>query len=285
MAKLKIIIHPLFFAFGIYFALIGKVFSFLIFVLTALIHEFGHYIASSNCGYSLNRIVLMPYGAMISGDIDDIKYRDEIEIAFFGPLFNFLIVILFVALWWVEPEIYAYTDEIVSANLLIASINLLPCFPLDGGRILKATLSLYFSRKTADRVCRIVGVVCSFVILTMFVISIFSSVNFSILFFASFMFFGAVSKSKENQYVRIYSDLAERKFKRGQQIKKVAIFGSSTVKSLYRLIGSDVCEVAVLNENGKEKATIPFFKVNLFLQNCLLYDTIDEALKFFEKSN
>jgi len=61
---MRISIHPLFFLFGIYFALRGKVFLFLNFTLTALIHELGHAIAAERLGYKMNKISLMPYGAV-----------------------------------------------------------------------------------------------------------------------------------------------------------------------------------------------------------------------------
>lgn len=55
-------IHPLFFVFGIYFALTGKVFLFLVYTLTALVHEYGHAVCAERLGYKMNKISLMPYG-------------------------------------------------------------------------------------------------------------------------------------------------------------------------------------------------------------------------------
>ena len=101
MAGLKFSIHPLFLAFGIYFAFTGKVFSFIIYTLSAVIHEVGHYNQSEKLGYGLKKIVLMPYGALIQGDLDGVRYKDECKIALAGPLYNFLIAIFFIAFWWV----------------------------------------------------------------------------------------------------------------------------------------------------------------------------------------
>ena len=52
MGKLKFKIHPLFFIVGIYFVAIGKVFSFLVYTLCALIHELGHSLMAQKCGYT-----------------------------------------------------------------------------------------------------------------------------------------------------------------------------------------------------------------------------------------
>ena len=63
---MKITIHPLFFIFGLYFALVGKVFLFLTFTLTALIHELGHAFCAERLGYKMNEICLMPTARLLT---------------------------------------------------------------------------------------------------------------------------------------------------------------------------------------------------------------------------
>ena len=169
MGKLKVTIHPLFFIFGLYFAFLGKVFSFLVFTITAVIHEFGHAFVSDRLGYTLNRVVLMPYGALISGDIENISYIDELKVALGGPLINAVIGVFFVACWWFFPETYAYTDTAVFACFSLAVINLIPAYPLDGGRMLLATLSLIINRKTALKITKWIGIILSVILLGLFV--------------------------------------------------------------------------------------------------------------------
>ena len=60
----------------------------------------------------------------------------NIKIALAGPVINIAVGFFFIATWWIYPEFYAYTDIIVSANLSMALVNLLPIYPLDGGRII-----------------------------------------------------------------------------------------------------------------------------------------------------
>ena len=119
LKKLKLTIHPLFFISGIYFAIIGKVYSFLIYTITALIHEFGHYVKAEKLGYMLKKVQLMPYGAVISGDLSGLKIRDEILIALFGPLVNFCVGVGFLALWWCLPTTYPFTEEIVFTCFIV----------------------------------------------------------------------------------------------------------------------------------------------------------------------
>ena len=101
---MKFGIHPTFFLFGLYFAFQGKVFYFLTYTLVAVIHELGHSLVAFRAGYSLKRVVLMPYGAVISGDRQNFSYADEIAIAFAGPIVNFATAILFIAVWWIFPD-------------------------------------------------------------------------------------------------------------------------------------------------------------------------------------
>lgn len=235
---MKIHVHPLFFIFGLYFALCGKVFLFLTVTLTALVHELGHAFYAEKLGYKMNKITLMPYGAVVNGAIDGLSYNDEILIAIFGPLTNLFVCLFFTALWWLIPSSYAYTDTVVFCNLSIACINLLPAYPLDGGRIFCAILSNFFSRKTALLITKILGFVLACLIALLFIYSCFMTVNFTLLFFALFLFTGAITKTKENSYVKIFKNRAE--FLRGvKEQKRFVANGEITLKQLISVCPSD----------------------------------------------
>lgn len=229
---MKITVHPLFFIFGLYFALTGKVFLFLTFTLTALVHELGHAFKAERLGYKMNKICLMPYGTVVNGAIEGLSYKDEILVAFYGPLFNLGVCVFFVCLWWLIPEVYPFLDTVVFANLCIFAINLLPAYPLDGGRILCATLSLYIARKKSITVVKILGVLLGILLFALFVYSIIiKQINISILFFSLFIIFGALNKTKENSYVKI---LYNQGFLQSGILeeKRIIISSESTVKQL-----------------------------------------------------
>lgn len=275
MAKLSISIHPLFFIFGLYFAFIGKVFSFLVFTLTALVHEFGHFIASSKLGYQLNNIVLMPYGALLYGDTISLSYKDECKIALGGPLINFIIVIFFVALWWFFPSTYPFTELVVLANATLFVINLLPCYPLDGGRFLMSSLCLVFQKKTAEKIVRWLGVILSLLIFALFIYSIFTTLNITILFFAIFMFIGAVSKNKKSEYVKIYNALNPLKLPVPKKIKKIAVNENAKVKDLYRFLDSDfIFEVEIYSADGVLLKTLKGNALYSLLSTSSPYDNL-----------
>ena len=281
MAKLKFTIHPLFFIFGLYFAFCGKVFSFLTYTLVACIHECGHYIASSRRGYRLKRVVLMPYGAVIRGDKQDFSYVDEVIIALAGPAINGATAVLFIALWWLFPETYPFTELAVEASLTIAIINLLPAFPLDGGRILLATLSLKIARKTALKIVKAIGILVSSAMLGLFVYSCFTTLNISLLFFSAFMFFGNLFLPKDNVYTRLYSYYSSESLKRGRLVKRVAIDEKTLVKDLFKFIENGyLLEVEIVGEN--EKAVLSCDKTAKIIMEGNIYSSvISEADRLF----
>ncbi len=275
MAKLKITIHPLFFIFGLYFAFIGKVFSFIIFTLTALIHEFGHFIFSSKLGYELDNIILMPYGALLYGDTASLSYKDECKIALGGPFINFIIVIFFVALWWFFPSLYPYTELVVTANVSLCVINLLPCYPLDGGRFLLASLRLFLSKKVAENIVRWLGVTLSILLFALFIYSIFTTLNITVLFFALFTFIGAISKNEKNSYVKIFNALNPLKLTVPKHVKKIAVNEKIKIKDLYRFLDSDfVFEIEIYSVDGVYLKTLKGNALYSMLANSSPYDDL-----------
>lgn len=277
MAGLKFSIHPLFLAFGIYFAFIGKVFSFIIYTLSAVIHEMGHYIESEKLGYALEKIVLMPYGAIIKGDLHGISYKDECKISLSGPLYNLIIAVVCVAFWWLIPETYPYTDLIVTANLSLAIINLIPCYPLDGGRFLLATLSLFLPRKTAKKIVKGLGLLFVLILLALFVYSCFTTVNITLLFFSVFMLIGVLGWSKESEYIKIYQNLTYKKTTNPRPVKRIIIGGESKLKNLYKLINAEYYYEVKVESKG-ERVVLEGDDLYKILSSYSPYQTLNEIL-------
>lgn len=252
---IKLSVHPLFFALGFYYAATGRIFEFAVYTVTAVIHELGHSFAAAGAGYRLNKIVLMPFGAVVRGS-EKMRPKDEVAIAAAGPAVNLAVGVFFVALWWMFPELYAFTDTAAAANFSMALINLLPAYPLDGGRILCALISERAGADRAFSVCRALGVLLSAVLLALFIVSCFNTFNISLLFFAVFVTAGAFSRVKDNVYVRAYTSLSERQMKRGVPIKRFAVSDKTAVKQLIKLLDPyAVNEVAVYSE-GKKAAVL-----------------------------
>jgi Zn-dependent protease len=130
-------------AFVVLFGLLGmdivKIF-FLVIIL--FVHELGHYLAMRFYGYSDTSIFFLPFGAVTFGDKEYKKAYQEYIVLLAGPLPGILIAIaMFV--WsslYYNISFSGYLMEYALMSLVINYINLLPIYPLDGGKILQLLL-------------------------------------------------------------------------------------------------------------------------------------------------
>ena len=127
-------------------------------ILFAVIHEIGHLLAGLALGMKPESIKLMPYGLSISfklipkdinkkigkGNLLEIK---KIIVAMAGPLTNLMIILIILHI-----NIDLFSNLIVIyANLLIMIFNLIPIYPLDGGRILKGILHILDGKEISEK--------------------------------------------------------------------------------------------------------------------------------------
>ena len=146
-------------------------------MLFALIHELGHLLAGLLMGMKPEKIELMPFGVSISFKKKVEKYNKKIKkgnmleikkilVALAGPLTNFIIIIIAsnINIDLFKALIIIYT------NFLIMIFNLLPIYPLDGGRILKGILHINFGIRKSEFYTNIISKI------TVAIITILSSV-------------------------------------------------------------------------------------------------------------
>jgi len=131
-------------------------------VLSVLLHELGHAFVSSLYGIRTLEIVMYPIGGVARLE-RPAKPREEFWIALTGPAVNLLIAgIIFGVLYSKnrsvsllalgQPADGNLADRIALGNLILAGFNLLPAFPMDGGRMLRAILSRIKSESEATRI-------------------------------------------------------------------------------------------------------------------------------------
>ncbi|MCL2621936.1 MAG: site-2 protease family protein, partial [Firmicutes bacterium] len=136
-ASSSIQIHWSFWLFALVCFFYGGFLEFFCLVLALIIHEAGHFVAALKRGYKTLRLVLTPLGGQITG-IDDqtMQPDDQLVIAISGPFANIIAAVFFSAFLWWFPELYWFLQTAIIANLLQCFFNLLPIYPLDGGRVL-----------------------------------------------------------------------------------------------------------------------------------------------------
>jgi Zn-dependent protease len=142
------------------------------FVLTVFacitLHELGHIGVSRRFGYPARDITLYPIGGIASMERIPEKPYQELWMALAGPWVNIVIAgILFLVLSWTSgmPEFgrlqelrsSTFLYNLMVVNITLALFNLVPAFPMDGGRVFRALLSLRMDRLKATRIAARVG--------------------------------------------------------------------------------------------------------------------------------
>lgn len=234
LKKFQFRLHPLFFAAGILSAFTGDLLLFLAASVAAVEHECAHAIVARRYGFSLDKIVLMPYGAVISGDISGIGKREELAVLLAGPLANALTALFFVALWWLYPETYPYTDVAAYVSFSLFAVNLLPAYPLDGGRILKRLLAP-LGEKRARVVCTAVNLAVAAAILSWFIVSCFHKPVWSALVFALLLAAGAFGGGR---YRRLTFS-RKKSFARGVEERRIAISADCTLQDALKYLSEE----------------------------------------------
>ena len=212
-----------------------KVFLFLaIFIITrqikiyallmclALVHEMGHVIAGIILGFRPEAISIIPTGFSVKFKNDCKNYNSKIKngnvfaikkaiIAFAGPIVN-LIIMAIVVLYYKVTEnseiINIPIELILYSNLLIFIFNMLPIYPLDGGRILKEIIhinyGLYTSYIITNKISNIVVI-----ILTVFAsFAILEYKNVAILIIIAYLWVLAINENRKyNLKLKIWEKL------------------------------------------------------------------------------
>lgn len=114
--------------------------------LSILLHELSHSVVARYYGLPIRGITLFIFGGVAELEEEPLSPRVEFRMAIAGPVLSvvlgavfYLLTLLGEALGWPEP-VTGVTRYLASLNLILAVFNLIPAFPLDGGRVLRAWL-------------------------------------------------------------------------------------------------------------------------------------------------
>lgn len=145
---------------------VGLLFTGLIF-LCVVLHEFGHALAARQFGIRTLDITLLPIGGLARIERMPERPLEELWVAVAGPLVNVVIAgVLFVVLavtgTWQPVDTLTVgggplLERLAAVNVFLVAFNLLPAFPMDGGRILRALLATRLSRVRATQIAAGVG--------------------------------------------------------------------------------------------------------------------------------
>ena len=196
------------FLFIILFCISKQIEIYIIMIIFAFLHEIGHLIAGIILGLKPEKIEIIPVGLTVSFkvDIEGINKKKgngnmfvikEIIVAIAGPIVNLLIFILTL----LNEEKTYLNNLIMYSNLLIFIFNLIPIYPLDGGRILKGILHIIFGKRTSCKITYDISIISNIILTAICSIAILYYKNIAIFLIVAYVWIILIREI--NRYNRI----------------------------------------------------------------------------------
>ena len=184
-------------------ALAGVIFILAVF-LCVVLHEFGHALAARRYGIRTRDIILLPIGGVARLEKMPTNPLHELWVSLAGPAVNVVIAaVLFVLKKLTASfEMFQMTtvttgsffERILAVNLFMIAFNMIPAFPMDGGRVLRAVLAMRTNHGRATQIAASVG---QGIALFFGVVGLFY--NPFLLIIAVFVWFGASQEARTSQ--------------------------------------------------------------------------------------
>jgi stage IV sporulation protein FB len=174
-----------------------------------VLHELGHAVAARRYGIATPDITLLPIGGLARLTRIPEKPGQEIVIAVAGPLVNVAIAAILILVFGARIDMAAFSSiedpapgflsRLAAVNIFLVLFNLIPAFPMDGGRVLRAVLALRHDRRRATEVAARVGQAFAFILGFLGLMS----GNAILVFIAVFVFLAAAGEAGQTSLMEI----------------------------------------------------------------------------------
>lgn len=188
---------------GLQAAIISVLFILALFACVVA-HEFGHALMARRYGIRTPDVTLLPIGGVARLDRMPERPLDEIAVAVAGPAVNVVIWALLTVFFGARSGLFAmlsggdapsgFLDQLATVNLYLLAFNLLPAFPMDGGRVLRALLSMRLGRRRGTALAARIGQILA----VLFGLYGLSSGNPILILIAAFVFFAAQAENADS---------------------------------------------------------------------------------------
>ncbi|MGB8490911.1 MAG: site-2 protease family protein [Bacteroidales bacterium] len=190
---------------GLSQGLSGTIFVLVLF-LCVVLHEFGHAITARRFKIVTRDITVYPIGGIASLESMPSDPRQELQVALAGPAVNLVIALVlwgylkatgYPDIWPIRPinlSGSSFIPNLLYANIILALFNLIPAFPMDGGRVLRSLLAMKMTHSKATSVAARTGqlLAIGFVFFGFFA-------DFWLVFIGLFIFLGAGAEYKSEE--------------------------------------------------------------------------------------
>ncbi|WP_102274414.1 M50 family metallopeptidase [Cytobacillus massiliigabonensis] len=173
-----------------------------LFLFIILVHELGHAGAASFFSWRIKRIALLPFGGVAEMEEHGNRpLKEELIVILAGPIQHLWMMGVAYSLFQFSLMPEVIFQHFIQFNLMVFLFNLLPIWPLDGGKLIFLLFSLYYPFPDAHRKCLLlsVGSIVVFIMITLFI----SPFNLNIWVVVSFLLFALYHEWKQGRYVFI----------------------------------------------------------------------------------
>ena len=238
------------------------------------VHEAAHIAVSRAFGLRLKKV-----GVVLAGQvarIDRLEYLDgtkKTALLLSGPLSNFAL--------WLILETLGLQGAFKDYNLAIGFINLLPCAPLDGGKILQIYLGKNFGVLEGNRmVIKIGKIVIALIFIAGAAQAVFFPFNISLIILGLYLAKSVASErvAMTAEFFKLAISKPDRLFEKTIKVKTYAASCETPLKNILRLITADDYMTVELIENGEITRSVTESEfINYILEN-----GIDGAMSVFK---
>lgn len=165
------------------------------------------YISSEfGLGFKIQNLKILPFGFAVSFRVDTKNYNKKILkanllsvkkiiVAILGPMVNLIFIVIFILLGR-EKIFYVEAEILIYVNLLILMLNILPIYPLDGGRIIKNIIYLVFGKINSLKATNIISNVTAVILTIVTIIISIISRNISYLLVLTYIWVIVIKENK-----------------------------------------------------------------------------------------
>lgn len=205
-------INKYFIPYVIIFILLGFKGDLIIAFLIVVAHEFVHYLGARYLGFSGFNIEVFPFGTALKiKDLDEASLKEDLIIALVGPMANLILAASFYFLYRYSRG--SYWCLLYEGNLIIGIFNLIPAFPLDGGRILRDILARKMLYKKANRYMVNISILIGIIFMVSYITLFFSNKNNFNIGLISVLIIVCSLKEKERISYIIMGDIIKKRYK------------------------------------------------------------------------
>ena len=179
----------------------GYIKFFLFFTFLILFHEIGHIFAGIICKWKIKEVIIMPFGGLtIFNNKINHSLKEELFVSLSGPIFQLII------------GFFIKNNILLNIHYSLLLFNLIPIYPLDGGRILKGIITIFKGKQKGEQTINIISIISTIITTIIGTIAVINNKNIAIIFFIIYIWAIVIKENKKYKNRKIIYELLEKNY-------------------------------------------------------------------------